>query len=110
MIIKHVNYFKKRTKNKNLLVTVLNSHKTNTTTLSCIPDGSVNTSIVTLAAFHTRYAVTVEAHFGRRIHITRPSPTIGPFNDISAGLSGTLNGNLKYHSIPLNGTKNTQYH
>ena len=36
--------------------------------------------------------------------------TIGPFNDISAGLSGTLNGNLKYHSIPLNGTKNPNYH
>ena len=36
--------------------------------------------------------------------------TIGPFNDISAGLSGTLiNGNLKYHSIPLNGTKNPKY-
>ena len=32
--------------------------------------------------------------------------TIGPFNDISAGPRGTLNGNLKYHSIPLNGTKN----
>ena len=30
--------------------------------------------------------------------------TIGPFKDISAGLSRTLNGNLKYHSIPLNGT------
>ena len=27
--------------------------------------------------------------------------TIGPFNDI-LGLSGTLNGNLKYHSIPVN--------
>ena len=36
--------------------------------------------------------------------------TIGPFSDISAGLSGTLNGNLKYHSIPLNGTKNPKYH
>ena len=36
--------------------------------------------------------------------------TIGPFNDISAGFSGTLNGNLKHHSIPLNGTKNPKYH
>ena len=36
--------------------------------------------------------------------------TIEPFNDISAGLSGTLNGNLKYHSIPLNCTKNPKYH
>ena len=35
--------------------------------------------------------------------------TIGPFNDI-LGLSGTLNGNLKYHSIPLNGTGNPTYH
>ena len=35
---------------------------------------------------------------------------IGPFNDISAGLSDTLNGNLKYHSIPLNCTKNPKYH
>ena len=26
-----------------------------------------------------------------------PLSTIGPFNDISAGLSGTLNGNLRYH-------------
>ena len=35
-----------------------------------------------------------------------------PFSisDISAGLSGTLNGNLKYHSILLNGTKNPKYH
>ena len=31
-------------------------------------------------------------------------------NDISAGLGDTLNGNLKYHSIPLNGTKNPKYH
>ena len=36
--------------------------------------------------------------------------TIGPFNDISAGLSGTLKGNLKYHSTPLDGTKNPKYH
>ena len=36
--------------------------------------------------------------------------TIEPFDDISAGHSGTLNGNLKYHSIPLNGTKNPKYH
>ena len=36
--------------------------------------------------------------------------TIGPFNDISVGLSGTLSGNLKYHSIPLNGTMNPKYH
>ena len=36
--------------------------------------------------------------------------TIGAFNDISAGLSGTLNGNLKYNSLPLNGTKNPKYH
>ena len=36
--------------------------------------------------------------------------TIGPFNDILVGLSGTLNGNLKYHSIPLNGTRNPEYH
>ena len=36
--------------------------------------------------------------------------TIGPFNDISARLSGTVNGNLKYYSIPLNGTKNPKYH
>ena len=39
-----------------------------------------------------------------------PLSTIGPFNDISAGLSGILNGNLRYHSIPLNGTLNTKYH
>jgi hypothetical protein len=32
--------------------------------------------------------------------------TIGPFNDISV----ELNGNLKYHSISLNGTKNPKYH
>ena len=32
--------------------------------------------------------------------------TIGPFN----GISVRLNGNLKYHSIPLNGTKNPKYH
>ena len=32
--------------------------------------------------------------------------TIGPFNDISVGLSG----NLKYHSVPLDGTKNPKYH
>ena len=31
-------------------------------------------------------------------------------NDISTGLSGTLNDNLKYHSNPLNGTKNPKYH
>ena len=31
--------------------------------------------------------------------------TIGAFNGISVGLSGTVNGNLKCHSIPLNGTK-----
>ena len=31
-------------------------------------------------------------------------------NDISAGFGGTLNGNLKYHSIPANGTKNPKYH
>ena len=36
--------------------------------------------------------------------------TFGPFNDISAGLSGTLNGNLKFHLIPLNGTKDPIYH
>ena len=36
--------------------------------------------------------------------------TIGPFNDISVAFGGTLNGNLKYHSIPLNGTKNPKYH
>ena len=36
--------------------------------------------------------------------------TFGPFNDISAGLSGTLNGNLKFHLIPLNGTKDPRYH
>ena len=36
--------------------------------------------------------------------------TIGPFNDISVGLSGTVNGKLKYHSVPLNGTKNPKYH
>ena len=36
--------------------------------------------------------------------------TIAPFNDISIGLSGTFNGNLKYLSIPLNGTKNPIYH
>ena len=35
--------------------------------------------------------------------------TIGPFNYI-LGLSGTLNGNLKYHPIPLNGTRNPKYH
>ena len=35
--------------------------------------------------------------------------TIGPLHDISAGLSGTLNGNLKYYSIPLNCTKNPKY-
>ena len=29
--------------------------------------------------------------------------TIGPCNDILVGLSGSLKGNLKYHSIPLNG-------
>ena len=32
--------------------------------------------------------------------------TIGSFNGISAELSGILNRNLNYHSIPLNGTKN----
>ena len=36
--------------------------------------------------------------------------TIGPFNDISVGFSGTLNGNLNYHSIPLYGIKNSKYH
>ena len=35
--------------------------------------------------------------------------TIGPFYDISVGLSGTLNGNIKYLSVPLNGTKNPKY-
>ena len=39
-----------------------------------------------------------------------PLSTIGPFNGISAGLSGILNGNLRYHSIPLNDTLNTKYH
>ena len=29
---------------------------------------------------------------------------------MSAGISGTLNGNLKYRSISLNGTKNPKYH
>ena len=36
--------------------------------------------------------------------------TIGPFNDISVGLSVTFSGILKYHSIPVNGTMNTKYH
>ena len=36
--------------------------------------------------------------------------TTGPFSGISEGLSGTLNGNLKYHSIPPNGIKNPKYH
>ena len=36
--------------------------------------------------------------------------TFGPFNDISVGLSGTLSGNLKYHSIPRNGLENPKYH
>ena len=36
--------------------------------------------------------------------------TTGPFNDIPVGLSGTLNDSLKYHSTPLNGTKNPKYH
>ena len=35
---------------------------------------------------------------------------MGPFSDILVGLNGTLNGNLKYHSIPLNGTRNPKYH
>ena len=54
MIVKHTNYFKKSTKNTNLLLTVLNSHKTNN-----YHYGTVNTNIVTLAAVHTTYAVTV---------------------------------------------------
>ena len=36
--------------------------------------------------------------------------TIGPFNDISVSLSGTLSGNLKYRSIPLTSTMNPKYH
>ena len=36
--------------------------------------------------------------------------TIRPFNDISIVLSGTFSGNLKYHSIPLNGSMNPKYH
>ena len=36
--------------------------------------------------------------------------TIGPFSGISVGLSGTANGNLKYHSIPLNVAPNFKYH
>ena len=36
--------------------------------------------------------------------------TIGPFSGFSVGFSDTVNGNLKYHSIPLNGTKNPKYH
>ena len=36
--------------------------------------------------------------------------TIGPFNTISVRLNGTLSGDLKYHSIQLNGTKNPKYH
>ena len=39
-----------------------------------------------------------------------PLSTVGPFNGISAGLCGILNGNLRYHSIPLNDTLNTKYH
>ena len=31
-----------------------------------------------------------------------PLSTIGPFNDMLVGLSGTVNGNLKYHLIQLN--------
>ena len=36
--------------------------------------------------------------------------TIGPSNDISLGLGGTLNGNLNENSVPLNGTKNPKYY
>ena len=36
--------------------------------------------------------------------------TIGPLSGNSIGLSRTVNGNLKYHSIPLNGTKNLKCH
>ena len=36
--------------------------------------------------------------------------TIGSFSDISVGLGGTVNGHLKYQSIPLNDTKNPKYH
>ena len=36
--------------------------------------------------------------------------TIGLFNGISVVLRVTLSGNLKYHSIPLTGTKNPKYH
>ena len=37
------------------------------------------------------------------VYHSLPLNTIGPFNDILVGLSGTVNGNLKYHLIPLNG-------
>ena len=33
---------------------------------------------------------------------------VGRLGDM--GLSGTFNGNLLYHSVPLNGTQNTKYH
>ena len=38
--------------------------------------------------------------------------TIGSFNGILVGLNGTLKCNLKYHSIPMNGTctRNPNYH
>ena len=76
MIVNHINYFKKSTK-KNVLLTVLNSHTTNDYDFELCPrHGSVNTSIVALAVFHTRYAVTAGAHFGRKAHFTRPSLTI----------------------------------
>ena len=47
--------------------------------------------------------ITVEYH-------SVPFITIGPFNDTPAGLSGTLNGHLRYHPIPLNGAKNPKNH
>ena len=57
-----------------------------------------------LSILHHRYAISLTKK-ELMVYYSVSLSTIGPFNGSSVGLSGTVKGNFKYHSISLNGTK-----